>query len=909
MILRSLKVERFGGLNPGAFVEGFGPDVTVIHGPNGIGKSTLFRALTYALYQRHGVAAQDALAQIVPRGCDVAPRVEVTFDVQDGTWRLAKQFVRKPDTELFRLEKGVFVPKAQGSAAEDLLRDLLGSGRNQKGLAGAQFRGIGEILLVDQGGIRMTEGVSQFARDRLRLVVDQVATTQGAHELLAAVEKRYAEVFGKSGDLRERSVASQLDEEVRRLDASVAEARAQIALAEDLGQRLAALAGESPARVQEEIARVDRELETARARKLEVVRRRVQRDALAKDSLSLAEEGERLRSVCADLALQRATVDRLAKTIAAGESRRQDLAEEHGRALAAERAAEADLSSALLHDRTIADRERSVREARKAFEVAAALPDLEDRVARYDGARARIGEAEARSAARLRPTQKEMIEVRAAFQALRDLERAVEVLDFRVEVTAESPLTIECGAERIALGPNEVREIVSDGSAELRIPGIARLGIRAPGGLERTRILRELDSARHAAEDLGTRFGAADLEGLETLARERIEIEAGLRALIAGRDSVFKDPSKAEAARVDLNAAAASLKELIEKHAEWRGVVPDVGAIEREEHDLEKERQHAGDVQSACARLLDARREHAKRVGEDLKRHDETLEASKRDLAGATGRIAALESDRLSDEDRTKRAAEVEARRTDVARELAETTEALDTLGDPDATIGRLVAERREIEAQEKLAEEKRIRLGEQLDQLRAKGLWQALADLEIERLRKGEELERERLAADALKLLRDVLVREQAAAVEAAVRPVAERVTRMARFLFGAGSRATFNEQLAPQALASEGCDLPVGLLSAGTQDQIALLARIALGELYAEKQGRHAFVLDDPLVNCDRERRSRILELLASSRSLQVVIFTCSPELYRFPDGKAVFVSMEDAKGRLAHASSLSA
>ena len=46
MILKSLKVAPFGGLNPGAFVEKFGPDITVIHGPNGIGKSTLFRALT-----------------------------------------------------------------------------------------------------------------------------------------------------------------------------------------------------------------------------------------------------------------------------------------------------------------------------------------------------------------------------------------------------------------------------------------------------------------------------------------------------------------------------------------------------------------------------------------------------------------------------------------------------------------------------------------------------------------------------------------------------------------------------------------------------------------------------------------------------------------------------------------------
>jgi DNA repair exonuclease SbcCD ATPase subunit len=908
VILRSLKVERFGGLNPGAFVE-FGRDLTVVHGPNGAGKSTLFRALTYALYQRHGLGGQDVSAQIVPRGCDVAPRVEVVFDIGDATWRLTKQFIRKADVDLARLERGVFVPKAQGSAAEDLLRELLGSGRNQKGLAGAQFRGIGEILLVDQGEVRMAE-VSQFARDRLRVVIDQVATTQGAHAILSAVEKRYADLFGKSGELRERSAASQLGEHVRSLDRERDEIGGQIALAEDVGQRLAGLMADSPARVREEISRIDRDLEAAHQKKLEVVQKRAHRDALAKEVRSLGEEVERLQGLRADLGVHRANADRLAAAIATAESKRLELVDEHQKAAAGERAAEEDLARSYGQDRRLSDRERAVRDARKAFEVSGAMPDLEDRVRRYDAACERLAAAEAKSATRLRPTQKEIARIRAAFQALHDLERAAQLGDFRIELAAESAITLESGAERIDLARNESRVIVADGSAELRIPGVARIGIRAPGGLERARSQREIDAARRATEDFGAQFGSADLEGMELLAQERAAIEAEIQATTAGRDSIFKDAARAQAARVELNAARATLSELRERHAEWFGAVPDLATIVAEELDLEKERQVAGDLQSKCTKVLETRRKNAGRVVDDLKRHDKALDALRLERADAVTRIAMLEGDRLTDDERGKRAADLDARRAAQARELAETSEVLDVLGDPEGTVGRLVAERRDLQDRERMTEETRIRLTEQLDQLRAKGLWQALADVEIERDRKSEELERERLAADALKLLHDVLQREQSAAVEAAVRPVADRVSRMARFLFGAGSKATFTEQLTPQSLASESGDLPVGLLSAGTQDQLALLARIALGELYAEKHGRHAFVLDDPLVNCDRDRRGRILEILAASRSLQIVVFTCCPELYTgLPEARRTFVAMEDAKRRVTQQASMTA
>ena len=51
-----------------------------------------------------------------------APVVELTFEVDDGTYRIRKRFVKKPYARLFCPDGR----KLEGDAAADTLRDLLG---------------------------------------------------------------------------------------------------------------------------------------------------------------------------------------------------------------------------------------------------------------------------------------------------------------------------------------------------------------------------------------------------------------------------------------------------------------------------------------------------------------------------------------------------------------------------------------------------------------------------------------------------------------------------------------------------------------------------------------------------------------------------------------------------------------
>jgi uncharacterized protein YhaN len=71
---------------------------------------------------------------------------------------------------------------------------------------------------------------------------------------------------------------------------------------------------------------------------------------------------------------------------------------------------------------------------------------------------------------------------------------------------------------------------------------------------------------------------------------------------------------------------------------------------------------------------------------------------------------------------------------------------------------------------------------------------------------------------------------------------------------------------------------------LSCGTQEQLELIQRLALGEVYAEQHGRQMLVLDDVLVYTDPERHDRVLQVLKRAAGLlQIFILTSRPQLYR--------------------------
>ncbi|MGH3358651.1 MAG: AAA family ATPase, partial [Nocardioidaceae bacterium] len=97
MRFRRITLDHFRGVDSAAIE--FGDTVTVVEGPNEVGKSTLAEAITVLFDHLDSSRRQDVRA-VHQIGADVGPYVELEFTVGDYEVTYAKRFLRKPSTLL-----------------------------------------------------------------------------------------------------------------------------------------------------------------------------------------------------------------------------------------------------------------------------------------------------------------------------------------------------------------------------------------------------------------------------------------------------------------------------------------------------------------------------------------------------------------------------------------------------------------------------------------------------------------------------------------------------------------------------------------------------------------------------------------------------------------------------------------
>ena len=161
------------------------------------------------------------------------------------------------------------------------------------------------------------------------------------------------------------------------------------------------------------------------------------------------------------------------------------------------------------------------------------------------------------------------------------------------------------------------------------------------------------------------------------------------------------------------------------------------------------------------------------------------------------------------------------------------------------------------------------------------------------ERLRQTEadlaaaqsELQALRFEVQVLDRLVRALKDTRSQAKERYLAPVVAEIDPLLRLIWGAEAQVEWDDKsLLPAGLQRGAMDEPLDALSGGTQEQLAILVRLAFARLHA-RQGRSLPVLlDDALVYADDARIDAMFNALhRQATDLQILVLTCRERAFR--------------------------
>lgn len=901
MILRSISVEGWRCFANAAEVGPFSEGLTVLHAPNGSGKSTIFEALIRGLLDGHRVSGRDVEA-IRPWGRSLAPTVTVEFAHGGMDYRLRKRFLDRASAELERREDGRFVRLAQGDPADEKVRQILSRNPPGRGLARPENWGLAQVLWAPQGELALARLSGDLVLD-IRACLGAQISGAAANQLEERVEELYLQFFTPGGKLKSGRDAPALVSLREKLDAAREEARSaltQFQAFEDSARRV------EDFRSQRAQARHD-----AQATSSALADARRQADSYRTLLSQQAGQKERVRSAEAQYGELKQRIDGIKTCTKELQDARNTLEElrtevPYWTQQVGERERETAAAKRVLED--VRKGREKVDEARRQADFARGYTDSRKTIEELDVRIARISEVrnalEQRKKARmdlLAPDGKALRAIRKAAKDRDDAQVRIEAALITLEIVPErdalaAVLSGEDVGERILQAGNPARikgapEVVVD------LAGTARIRASGPAGsVEECRNQR--DAALRRLADLTAGFGTPDVEDLESLSERARELdkpvaeaETQLETLLSGEST---DSLEQERAKL-----AAGLAQIVDSYPAWGDSPPDAQAVAETAEAVKRSFVEA--VENAEA-VWDRTQSTLTAAAQQKTGVATRLQETEKQVKSLDSRLAGLTSDGRGEQEREadlKRAALSWDAAKGGLEEIEKKLSAVD--GDPEDTVARLEQQLKAADEMATQALEREKTEEGKLEQLSVQGPYSALAIAQEAVTSLELEVAREDCRAAAIGLLRATVAQCRAEAVAALSGPVEAAATRTFQRIAGRRlGRVQFSEQFEPVHVVPElaGSSIPLENASGGEREQIFLATRLALAEVLA-KEERQLVVFDDVLLATDAGRLARVMSVLEeAAQRLQVLILTCHPERYRALSD-ATFLDLEAMLG----------
>lgn len=868
MRIRRLRVANLEGISERA-LEFEASGVTIVQGPNEIGKSALLRAVD-AIFDYPADSQARRVRSLIPVGRDVGAEIEIEIECGPYEFTYFKRFKRKPETWL-RVARPR-VEQLSGRQAHDRVTEILTESMDFD---------LWRALRVQQGvaiaPIELSESRS------LMTALDQVAGTVSAGDreisLYERVHEEYLRYYTETGrdgqHLRELATKVEtIEAKTRELEEMVAGLESDIDRAERLDRDLSGLARRvvEALTLAEEREREARKLDQLEA---ELDRRRLTLEAAesgAKVAIEAAASRTRLITEVNELKEEIEKFDRQEAEL------RQELEEKEAEADRRARAKEAARVR-----REDAERLRDVR--RKDYDFRHEELDLETMSERRDRV-VEIRESVAKARAILDRTKIKRAGLQRIDRQLLAVEAGKAALaagspSLRLEARTELQVLID--SEPKSLKPGVAFERVVPDRVQVYLPDRLEITVRAGTSLES--LVQNLAAAEDELRKLCLGYGVADREDAEQQLQDREEAQRTLTESESKLQESLRDLTFEQ-----LEEGIADLRERTGLYAPERGRTTGLPAIGA---DLEscRELRSAADREAAPAvsehQIRDQEAQVALGLLQDVRtRHQGViagLEVQRKHNAQLETRLVTAHA-RATDRDLEDAQTQAQAR-VQEARRAWEASQEQMQAAEP-ARVRTLAENARvsgeSLSRQQRELEQERLGLRTKLELLGERGLGEAREAARAQLKRIDREQASLKARAAAARYLFEVMRAAREAAKRRREGPLRDRINELGRILFGQRFEVELDDRLRISRRILNGTALDFDQLSTGTQEQLALIARLACAMLVDGDAGV-PLIVDDALGYSDEGRLERMGAILGlASERTQVIVLTCQPARY---------------------------
>ena len=891
MNISRVVVEGVGKFGVRTEIIGLGAGVNILAAGNEAGKSTLFRAIRACLFERHN-SKNSMLASLATDGVSMPVTVTLGFEFAGQDYTVIKSFLKSPSASLLRGTTEI----ARGKEADEKIWELLGIAPNttrsvDEAAFGILWVGQGQSFSVPEpsaaastalnsaiqaevgalvGGERARSVLLTLKEELSRLVTDTGRPKAGgryaeAAARLEAFEKELAETSHKLAILdrqlielaAKRKDRAQLSdpEAIRRLRSDLDAARIDL----KAGEGAAALLAQFEAAEQASNARVGRAEQGLKA--LQERGARIDANVKRVADLLAALSPLEVQEVAAREAILHA------REAISGLDQQAKQGEEQEEALQI-------LANAITRQKTRADLQRKQ----------SGLEELSLRL---------VGNAAARANNHATP---------AVLAAANECERELSLLNARLEAVAPQ-ITVELGPEgqgHVALGDRMIAENITQAVMDpltLRIGAMATITVTPHAAANTADQTKRLALQQRLVHSLAE-AGAPDLAALRAAAERHKALETenlGLQAELKAFGIAETSPALAlERIRTEIATIDTYIAEALAKSR--REALP-------EENDIILRQDH-----------LRLAREEARRLRQSL---DGTIEAHNIRLAALADQRGRL-GGQLSEIRQILASDQALLPETDRAMRMAEALDAVDLVRrDYRIKAAALEEQRQKAPSAEELSRRTirvaRLQTAIENQNARLGSLDRDIANLEGQIQSAGGDglgEKAEILSQDYELAERDVAKYKARVATLNLLKNTIELCYQEQRDRLHAPLRRhlqPFLHDLFPTAELELGDGFSVsGIrrngpnpenfadLSAGTQEQIAVLVRLAMGAMICERGQSVPIILDDALVFSDDERIEQMFDALTrAGLRQQVIVLTCRTRAFAALGGRQLSIA----------------